>query len=159
MRHCRYEYEIVGHSGESHKIPLVGASGKEGMPRTRADRLQVIAEMYNHASFCMSGDHTLAASVAAVEDVTAEPGDDYYVFLVSDANLAMYGVNPKSLAKSLMSDPKVCCESSLLSFFACISSLTVSTSGSRPGELVCHFHRWGGCRRVNQERDARGPCA
>lgn len=159
MRHCRYEYEIVGHSGESHKIPLVGASGKEGMPRTRADRLQVIAEMYNHASFCMSGDHTLAASVAAVEDVTAEPGDDYYVFLVSDANLAMYGVNPKSLAKSLMSDPKVCVLRVIAPQLLCVYQLAHGVDFWVAGELVCHFHRWGGCRRVNQERDARGPCA
>jgi hypothetical protein len=33
--------------------------------------------------------------------------DDYYVFMLSDANLAMYGVSPKSLATALMSDPMV----------------------------------------------------
>ena len=93
----------------------------------------------------MSGDHTLAAAISAVEDVTKEPGvkstnfghllcnagcattalkpsssmltygclqmllvqDDYYVFMLSDANLAMYGVSPKSLATALMSDPMV----------------------------------------------------
>ena len=33
--------------------------------------------------------------------------DDYYVFLVSDANLSMYGVSPNSLAKALLSDPMV----------------------------------------------------
>lgn len=109
----KYHYEIIGHSGESHKITFVGpgsvtdAGSNDGMPRTRGDRLAVVQEMYSHASFCMSGDHTLAAAISAVEDVTQEPGDDYYVFMLSDANLAMYGVSPKSLATALMSDPMV----------------------------------------------------
>jgi hypothetical protein len=57
-------------------------------PATHPARLP---SRYAHASFCMSGDNTLAASMAAVEDVVAEDGDDYYVFLLSDANLSMCG--------------------------------------------------------------------
>ena len=108
----KYHYEIVGHSGESHDVRFVGSKGADegsgdGMPRGRPERLAVIQEMYNHASFCMSGDHTLAAALYSVQQVVAEPGDDYYVFLCSDANLAMYGVSPKSLAEALLGDTRV----------------------------------------------------
>ena len=51
------------------------AGSGDGMPRGRQERLAVVQEMYNHASFCASGDHTLAASIAAVADVAAEPAD------------------------------------------------------------------------------------
>ena len=53
--------------------------------------------MYSHASFCMSGDNTLAAAHKAVHDVRAVEGDDYFVFVLSDANLQMYGVSPKTV--------------------------------------------------------------
>jgi hypothetical protein len=49
----KYHYEIIGHSGESHKITFVGpgsvtdAGSSDGMPRTRGDRLAVVQEMYS----------------------------------------------------------------------------------------------------------------
>jgi hypothetical protein len=39
--------------------------------------------------------------------VRKEEGDDYYVFLLSDANLSAYGVTPKTLAKAMLVDSKV----------------------------------------------------
>ena len=51
----KYHYEIIGHSGESHRITFVGpgsvtdAGSNDGMPRTRADRLAVVQEMYSRA--------------------------------------------------------------------------------------------------------------
>ena len=52
-------------------------------------------------------ESALACSLNAVEEVVNEEGDDYYVFLLSDANLAQYGVSPKSLADALLADRKV----------------------------------------------------
>jgi hypothetical protein len=43
----------------------------------------------------------------AIDDVVQQEADDYYVYLLSDANLASYGVSPKTLAKCLMADEKV----------------------------------------------------
>ena len=63
--------------------------------------------MYEHASFCHSGDNTLASAVKAVEHVRAAPADDYMVFLLSDAMLAQYRVTPANLADALLSDPMV----------------------------------------------------
>lgn len=100
----KYSYTISGHSGESPDIDLV----REGMPpRNRAERLEVVQAMYEHASFCRSGDNTLASAVKAVEHVRAAPADDYMVFLLSDAMLAQYRVTPANLADALLSDPMV----------------------------------------------------
>ena len=68
---------------------------------------QVIRAMIDHSATCISGDHTLAAGIRAVSEVTASEADDYFVFLVSDANLEGYGVSPDSLSKALTSDSLV----------------------------------------------------
>jgi hypothetical protein len=100
----QYSYTISGHSGESPDVDLV----REGMPpRSKSERLEVIQAMYEHASFCRSGDNTLASAVKAVEHVRAAPADDYMVFLLSDAMLAQYRVTPANLADALLSDPMV----------------------------------------------------
>lgn len=49
--------------------------------------------MYEHSSFCQSGDNTLAAAIAGVETIAAEPADDRMLFLMSDALLSQYGVS------------------------------------------------------------------
>lgn len=42
---------------------------------------------YAHSRSCPSGDNSLEAAKLAVKEVVAEEGDDYFVFLLSDANL------------------------------------------------------------------------
>lgn len=42
-----------------------------------------------------------------VHNVVGEEGDDYFVFLISDANLSAYGVSPSALAKALLDDSRV----------------------------------------------------
>lgn len=59
------------------------------------------------ASVDGSGDSTLVAGMRAIQDVTLEPADDYFVFLVSDANLEGYGVSPSDLTNALTSEPAV----------------------------------------------------
>ena len=119
----KYDVSIVGHSGESFCIPFVGGgaasvkveapgahssgAGHKPMPRNRKERLEVIRHIYSHANFAMSGDHTLAAAMSAVEQVTKEDADDYFVFLLSDANLSQYGVSAQNMAAALLGDQRV----------------------------------------------------
>jgi hypothetical protein len=70
-------------------------------------QLEVLRKMYSHATYCGSGDNTLPAAARAVRAVVDAPADDYFVFLISDANLASYGISPKALAEVLLSDDRV----------------------------------------------------
>ena len=63
--------------------------------------------MHAHSQYCWPGDNTLAATKAAIKEVTKEPADDYYVVVLSDANFSRYGINPDDFAKLLNSDPRV----------------------------------------------------
>jgi hypothetical protein len=58
---------LLGASGETHNIIFVDEST---LPKNRKDRLEVIRHMYSHANFCMSGDNTLPAAIAAIRDVS-----------------------------------------------------------------------------------------
>ena len=88
----KYSYEIVGHSGETFELPLV-SFGRP--PTNRGERLAVVQTMIDHAARCRSGDNTLAAGARAVKYVRSEEADDFFVFLISDANLEGYGVSPE----------------------------------------------------------------
>ena len=59
----KYEYEIVGHSGETDMYPLVDMGSP---PANRAERLAVVKAMIEHSSNCRSGDNTLAAGMRAI---------------------------------------------------------------------------------------------
>ena len=90
----KYDYSIVGHSGDSHWIPFVD----HGLPpKTRKERLRVLQKMLAHSQFCMSGDHTLEATQQAIRNMSQTEADDRYVFVVSDANLRRYGISPREL--------------------------------------------------------------
>ena len=100
----KYMYEIVGHSGETDWLPFV-KMGKP--PRNRAERFAVVNAMADHASFARSGDNTLSAGITAMTEIIKEQADDYFVFLVSDANLRGYGISPQDLATALTSDRRI----------------------------------------------------
>ena len=102
----KYDVQVFGHSGDSHRVPFVDKNSGH-LVKDRRARLDVVREMFAHSNYCYSGDNTLACSMTAIEEIRKEEGDDYYVFLLSDANLAQYGVNPKTLADTLLTDPKV----------------------------------------------------
>jgi hypothetical protein len=100
----KYSYSMYGHSGAAVEVPLV-LDGSP--PRDREARLDVINRIYEHVSYVKSGDNTLASALAAVQQVTEHPGDDYFVFLLSDAMLEQYNVSPQNLADALLVDPRV----------------------------------------------------
>lgn len=100
----KYDYSIVGHDGESPLIPFV-EFGKP--PRDQKERLGVIEMMFWNASFCMSGDNTLAATELAIKEVIREEADDYFVFVLSDANFDAYGISAATLVPVLTADVRV----------------------------------------------------
>jgi len=96
----RIKYDIVGHSGEDNDIPFVPILKA---PENDMERLKVLKEMHAHSQFCMSGDHTLSASVLAINEagLVVDDYDDSFVIVLSDANFDRYGIRPESIGKIL----------------------------------------------------------
>lgn len=63
--------------------------------------------MHAHAQFCMSGDHTLEGTKHAIQEIVKEEADEYFVIVLSDANLSRYGIHPAKFAQILTSNPQV----------------------------------------------------
>jgi len=63
--------------------------------------------MLAHSQYCTSGDNTVQAVKKSIKRVVEEDGDDYFVFVVSDANLDRYGIHPKVLGHELLADKRV----------------------------------------------------
>ena len=63
--------------------------------------------MWAHSQYCFSGDCTLEATEDAIQNVLAEDADDRFVFLLSDANLRRYGIQPEELGHVLTMDKRV----------------------------------------------------
>jgi len=109
------EYALVGHSGDDAEVPLVSFGEP---PRDRRERLAVLQRMAAHSQFCWSGDHTLERVKA---DASAGPSagpssrgagasgaaGQHFAFVLSDANLRRYGLNPRQIGDALTSDPEV----------------------------------------------------
>ena len=63
--------------------------------------------MIAESQFCWSGDHTMEATRTAIEQVTKNMGDDYFVIVLSDANFSRYGIKSKHFAALMNSDLRV----------------------------------------------------
>lgn len=102
----KFKYDIIGHSGEERAIPLVKSSN---LPKNEKDRLEVMRTMLAHSQFCMSGDHTLAATVTAINELgkQVEDHDETFVIVLSDANFDRYGISPKSFSQILNRNEQV----------------------------------------------------
>lgn len=98
------KYDIVGHSGETYSLELVSA---DSPPANNKERLSVVKLMYAHSQFCFSGDHTLPATVHAIEQISKEDCDEAIVVVLSDANLDHYNISPKRFGQILTSNPDV----------------------------------------------------
>uniref|UniRef100_M4B1C1 VWFA domain-containing protein n=1 Tax=Hyaloperonospora arabidopsidis (strain Emoy2) TaxID=559515 RepID=M4B1C1_HYAAE len=109
------DYSILGHSGDSPEIPFVEFGAP---PKDRKERLQVLQRMVAHSQFCRSGDHTVEAIERGVQRVAALEGDERFVFVVSDANLERYGIEPRDLGRKLLADPSVQAHALFIASFA-----------------------------------------
>jgi len=101
----KYQYAMVGHSGKGPEaLPLV----PWGRPPTSAkQQLAVVQKMSAHAQYAQAGDCTLDATDKAIQDVVSEQADEYFVFVVSDADMTRYGITAEDWDKRLMQNPKV----------------------------------------------------
>lgn len=102
----KFEYSIVGHSGDSRCIDLV----RFGVPPANCkDRLRILQSMVAHSQFCQSGDNTLGAIKQAIADVSCtraygdETESEYssVVIAISDANLERYGISSRELSRAM----------------------------------------------------------
>ena len=66
-----------------------------------------IQAMIAESQFCWSGDHTIEATRTAIEQVTKDVGDDYFVIVLSDANFSRYGIKPRHFTALMNSDHRV----------------------------------------------------
>ena len=101
----KFDYSMVGHSGDSPCIPFVDWFLS---PRNEKDRLQILQTMLAHSQYCMSGDYTLEGIRQAIDEVSTKVGDSNNtgennkngtVICISDANLARYGIDPRRIGK------------------------------------------------------------
>lgn len=101
----KIQYQIIGHSGESAKIPFVDYKNP---PKDDKRRMEVIKLMYTHSQYCWSGDNTLNSTKIAVDELAKEEFDEGIVVVLSDANLSRYAIPPRKLTEMLVKqEPKV----------------------------------------------------
>ncbi|XP_053311448.1 von Willebrand factor A domain-containing protein 8 [Spea bombifrons] len=100
----KFKYDVVGHSGDGFNIELVRS---DVIPKNNKQRLQILKTMHAHSQFCMSGDYTLEATECAIREITKEEADEYFVIVLSDANLERYGIPPSRFAQALTVNPQV----------------------------------------------------
>ncbi|XP_060089562.1 von Willebrand factor A domain-containing protein 8 [Heteronotia binoei] len=100
----KFKYDIAGHSGDGFNIALVSS---DKVPKNNKERLEVLKIMHAHAQFCMSGDHTLEGTEHAIREIAKEEADEYFVIVLSDANLERYGIPPARFAEALTINPQV----------------------------------------------------
>ncbi|KAF5289201.1 hypothetical protein FQR65_LT00087 [Abscondita terminalis] len=100
----KIQYDITGHSGDSHDIKFVR---RNDPPKNNKERLNVLKTMHAHAQFCFSGDNTLEATELAIKSMAKEECDEAIVVILSDANLQRYGIPAKNLSEALTSSEKV----------------------------------------------------
>lgn len=75
-------------------------------PETSA-REEIVEKLYGLALSAAQGDNTLLATNWAVANVTSEEADEYFVIVLSDANLGRYSISPKEFGQALTKDEKV----------------------------------------------------
>lgn len=100
----KIKYDILGHSGEDHKVQLVKA---DKAPANNKERLVVLKTMHAHSQFCLSGDNTLEATRHAINDLSEAEADEHFVIVLSDANFDRYNISPKRFGEILRSHDKV----------------------------------------------------
>ena len=101
----RFEWCMLGHSGDESKVELVPFGNP---PKNESDRLKVVQKIWAHAQYCSSGDNTLnglkaAATLLDSRDRENGPADQKIIMAFSDANLDRYSITPSSLQEALLS--------------------------------------------------------
>jgi len=101
----RYDVCMVGHSGSGAEAERLVEWGRP--PTTAAARLDLLERMEAHAQYAAPGDRTIAAAELGVREVAAQPADEHFLFLVSDADLVRYGITGDMVSRELTRDKRV----------------------------------------------------
>lgn len=101
----KFDFSLVGHSGGSADHLLLDYHS--AVP-SLTQKLSVVDTMYSTAGGAVSGDSSLDAITEAVQSVLEdEDADDYFVFVLSDANLGRYGITPQDLKQRILQHDQV----------------------------------------------------
>lgn len=100
----KFKYDIIGHSGEDHKLEICKF---DKAPSNNKERLVILQTMHAHSQFCLSGDNTLPATKHAIDSLAEEEADEHFVIVLSDANFDRYGIPPRRFGQILRSNNKV----------------------------------------------------
>lgn len=109
----KFAYDIIGHSGESHELPLVTL---DKIPDNAGKRWKVMRDIVSTTQFTMSGDNTVECLEHAVKTLPKagkadgsgeEDYDDFIVIALSDANLSRYGITSKTLLRAMSRNQRV----------------------------------------------------
>mmetsp|Transcript_848 Transcript_848/g.1031 ORF Transcript_848/g.1031 Transcript_848/m.1031 type:complete len:176 (-) Transcript_848:49-576(-) len=100
----KFRYKFRGHSGSTDDLVFVQ---EPKYPTNEQQRLNILRGMNLHSETCSSGDNTLDATKLAIKEITKEDADEYFVVLLSDANLSQYGIEPSDLQALLDMDERV----------------------------------------------------
>lgn len=96
-RSSKIEYQIFGHSGDGPEIQMFESKP----PVNEAEMYKVLTKMQSHAKYCMSGDNTLNAIISSIKNITKKEADEYFVLVLSDANLHQYNIDPKDISHGM----------------------------------------------------------
>jgi len=100
----KYDYMITGFSAAGFDRVFVPWARP---PPTPTQRLAILDTMVKQARQGVPGDGTLAGTEWAIKEVRKADGDEYFVFIISDAELTRYDIAPEEWNKLLMADPQV----------------------------------------------------
>ncbi len=124
----KFQYRIIGHSGDSPNVEFVKEgkyprNEKEEFKILSQMRLHSQFCLSGGKSLCIlllslllfntwlfsrysricslnDKDNTLNAAANAIKEITKEEADDYFVVILSDANITQYNINPTDISKS-----------------------------------------------------------
>eukprot|EP00747_Dinoflagellata_sp_TGD_P014067 gnl/TRDRNA2_/TRDRNA2_123132_c7_seq2.p1 gnl/TRDRNA2_/TRDRNA2_123132_c7~~gnl/TRDRNA2_/TRDRNA2_123132_c7_seq2.p1 ORF type:complete len:182 (+),score=25.67 gnl/TRDRNA2_/TRDRNA2_123132_c7_seq2:121-666(+) len=100
----KYLWSLCGHNGDSPDIPLIDYGAP---PTSVSEKAKLLMRITGTASSCGSGDFTLKAAEKAVCDTAQGEADERLTFVVSDANLARYKIDPADLARKMLTHGNV----------------------------------------------------
>ncbi|KAJ3272681.1 von Willebrand factor A domain-containing protein 8 [Terramyces sp. JEL0728] len=98
----KFNYKFYGHSGDGPDLELIP---DKIYPKNEKDIFEILSRMKTHANYCMSGDNTVSAITTGIKNVVKEEGDDYFVLVLSDANLHQYNIDPAAIASGNQFNP------------------------------------------------------
>lgn len=104
-RICARMYLIYAHSsGSGAPLKLLEFGHKPPKPEVKRD---LVDKLYALAMSAAQGDNTLLATEWGINAITKEEADEYFVVVLSDANLGRYSISPRDFGQLLTKEANV----------------------------------------------------